>query len=59
LSSAETFLSEIHEAARTARTEPEFSRLFFNAFEKASIGHEKGKMDLDPGRRSSLSGDWH
>jgi len=34
LSSAETFLREVHDAARTARTETEFARLFLNAFEK-------------------------
>lgn len=36
MSSTETFLSEIHEATRTARTEPGFSRLFLNAFEKTA-----------------------
>jgi len=36
LSSAETFLREVHDAARTARTEPEFARLFLNAFEKTA-----------------------
>jgi len=36
LSSAEGFLKEVRSAARTARTEPEFSRLFLNAFEKTT-----------------------
>ena len=34
LSSAESFLREVREATRTARSEPEFARLFLNAFEK-------------------------
>lgn len=34
LTSAETFLREVTNATRTARTEPEFARLFLNAFEK-------------------------